>query len=264
MGNRIVVFAEERQKKILSILNEREKVTVKKLCDMFGISPVTARADLTELESKGMLKRTHGGAILASKTAMEDSFSIRERIHHNEKMQIAKKAKDFIHDGDSIILDSGTTILELARLLADKRDLTILTNDMRVASALENMNASFNIIVAGGALRQGYSCTVGPLTLEILKGIQVDSAFISTNSYAYGESGGFSTPDINQSQVKKKFIDIARKVYVLMDSSKLDSQSFSTFATLEDIDALIINKNLDDAFWTEIEKYGQGAQVVLA
>lgn len=264
MNNDVVVFAEERQKQILCILEEYGKVTVKEICELFNVSPVTVRADLRDLEARRLLKRTHGGAIPVSKTAMEDGVKLRERINHKEKLAIARKACEFINDGDSIILDSGTTTLELARLLQDKKNLTVLTNDLRIANLFESMDVSFNVIIAGGTMRHGYGCTVGPITLEVLKGLQVDKAFISTNSYAFGEMGGFGTPDLNQAQVKKRFIKIASHVMLLMDSSKLGERSFSTFATLQDIDMLIVDDAVDEDFFAEMEKFGQGVQVVLA
>ncbi len=262
MKNTEVLFAEERHQVILSLLKESDNTTIKQLCDLFKISAVTARSDLRELEQKGLLKRTHGGAISVSRSAVEDAFYVRENIQLTEKIAIATKAAQYIQDFDSIILDAGSTMVELAKKILNKKNLTVLTNDLRVAQALEHESSSFNIIVVGGLLRQGHGCVVGPMTIECMKNLRVDKAFISTNSYACGENGGFGTPDINQAQVKKEFIFAAQKSFILMDSSKIDTHSFANFASLNDINVIITNRSNDNKLQSDINKFGNQTKLV--
>jgi DeoR family fructose operon transcriptional repressor len=237
------LFVEERKAKILLLLKENSKLLVPDLCKIFNVSPATIRNDLRDLAQENKLRRTHGGAIPIGKTSFEPTYADKELVFENEKKRIALCAADLVEDGDTIAIDSGSTTLEFAKCLVEKekKRLTIVLNDIKIASCLEKIPDA-NIILLAGSLRHGYQCTVGPLALATLRGLNVDKAFMGTN--ALSSTKVFTTPDINQAEVKKCMIQIASETIMLCDSSKFNKVAFAEFATLEDIDKLITDTNL--------------------
>lgn len=237
------LFAEERREQILTLLRENTKITVIELCEGFDVSPATIRSDLRELEGAGKLRRTHGGAILAEKAAFEPDYKIREIKKIKEKQSIAKCAAKMIDDGDTIIIDTGTTTAELAKCLEDKRDLTVVTNDLQIAAHLES-HTSANVILTGGILRRRFQCTVGPIAIAALTGLNVDKVFMGANAFSIDK--GFTTPDIDQNEVKKAMLSIASERILLVDSSKFNQVTFLKFADLGSIDKLIMDDHLSE------------------
>lgn len=237
------LFAAERKQAILHRLRKQSKITVAELCEAFHVSPVTIRGDLRELESDGALKRTHGGAITAGKASFEAVSSFKETEHLEEKCRIAANAELLIEDGDTIVLDTGTTTLELAKRIVNKRNLTVVTNDLKIASYLETYSEDSNIIMVGGLLRRGFHCTVGAMAADALANLNADKAFMATN--AYSPEKGFTTPSIDQAEIKKLLMRISSEVIILMDSSKVGKVSFVKFADCSNIDKLICDDQLD-------------------
>lgn len=230
------LFAEERREQILKMLKENSKLLVPDLCTYFAVSPSTVRNDLRDLEAAGKLKRTHGGAIPVGKASFELNSQEKEVSHMEEKKRIALMAASLIEDADTIALDTGTTTLELAKVIIDKRDLTVVTNDLKIASYLEN-NSKINVILVGGMLRRGFHCTTGPSVQAQLDEYNVDKAFMAANALSLEK--GFTTPRIDLAEVKKTMISIASQVIFLLDSSKFGRISFTRFADLQDVDKII-------------------------
>ena len=235
------MFVEERKIKILEFINEHKKATVATLCDRFYVSGATIRNDLRDLEAANLLVRTHGGAMVKTKTGFELTTSQKQVCNLEQKQSIARTAIQLIEDGDTILLDTGTTTLELAKLLFPKRDITVVTNDLPIALLLEEAD-TFKVVFMGGLIREGFHCTVtyGNLNREMLSGLTVDKAFMGTNSFSL--ENGASTPDISHAETKKLMISIALKVILLCDSSKLGKTSFAQFARLEEIDLLVTDQ----------------------
>jgi DeoR family transcriptional regulator, fructose operon transcriptional repressor len=231
-----LVFVEERQRGILAYVVSQKKATVAELCSRFGVSSATIRNDLRDLEGGGKLVRTHGGAIVRGQARFEPDAAEKGPQHAAEKREIALLAAACIEDGDTIILDTGTTILELARVLDGKRDITVITNDLVIALSLE-AHPSATVHFLGGILRKRFHCTVGLRAEEGLRGITVDKAFMAANSFSL--ENGASTPDLQQADLKRTMISIATKVYLIVDSSKLGRSSFARFALTEDIDCIV-------------------------
>lgn len=230
------LFAEERREQILRLLHENMKIMVPELCTLFAVSPATIRGDLRDLEAEGKLRRTHGGAIPVSKIGFEPDSNTKEIEHIEEKQRIAACACSMIEDGDTIALDTGTTTMELAKLLPEKKNLTIVTNDIQIAAFLET-NAESNVILIGGALRRGFHCTTGSMTVEGLSALNVDKAFVASNAFTV--KNGFTTPTFEQAEVKRVMLSIASLNIVLMDSSKLGRITFLKFADIGDADRII-------------------------
>jgi DeoR family fructose operon transcriptional repressor len=232
------LFVEERKQKILEYIEERRKATVAQLCEHFRVSSATIRNDLRDLEAGNRLLRTHGGAMVKSKTGLELDSSQKRVQNLEAKRRIAACALELIEDGDRIILDTGTTTLELARLLDRRRDLTVVTNDLVIALLLEEFD-SVAVVFTGGLLRRRFHCTVsyGNTWRDTLAGLTLDKAFMGVNGLSFEK--GATTPDIAQAETKKLMIDIAVKVIFLCDSSKFGRTSFARFATLDQIDTVV-------------------------
>jgi DeoR family fructose operon transcriptional repressor len=231
-----LVFVEERKRDILEYVVAKKKATVSELCARFGVSSATIRNDLRDLEESGALVRTHGGAIVRVQARFEPDSAEKGPQHIAEKRAIAALALECIEDGDTIVIDTGTTTLELARMLGSKRDITVITNDLTIAMSLED-HPTATVHFLGGILRKRFHCTVGPRAEESLRELTVDKAFMGANSFSIEKGAG--TPDLQQADIKKAMMSIATKVYLLVDSSKLGRNSFARFALPEDIDCLV-------------------------
>jgi len=232
------LFVEERKLKILEYIEEHRKATVAELCDVFHVSSATIRNDLRDLEGAGLLIRTHGGAMVKTKTGLESDMNQRKVQHLAEKRAIAETALRLVEDGDTIILDTGTTTLELARILGQRADVTVVTNDLAIALALEDIE-TVKTVFMGGIVRRKFHCTVvgGLSSRDVFSGLTVDKAFMALNSFSIDK--GASTPDITHAETKKLMMSIAAKVILLFDSSKMGRNSFALFAPTDRIDAIV-------------------------
>lgn len=246
------MFAEERKLKIIAILNQNKKVTVAELVQLFNVSSATIRNDLRELNDKGQIIRTHGGAIIETGAGFEPDTNQKRDLNLAAKQQIARIAIELINDGDTVIFDTGTTTMELAKLLSLHRRVTIVTNDFEIARVLEEMN-SISVLMLGGEVRKKFHCTVGAAGINLLAQLSVDKAFMGTNSLSI--SKGASTPNIQQAETKKAMIASAKKVILLCSNHKLGKDSFAHFASLDHIDTLAIEQ-IDDHEKLEFEERG--------
>jgi DeoR family fructose operon transcriptional repressor len=259
MAKKEPLFAEERKMKILELLNENSKIIVPELCEYFGVSPATIRNDLRELENSGLLKRTHGGAIKNLQTRYELDTIQKQIKNLPEKQAIAKRAVELVEDGDTIAIDTGTTTLEFAKLLSSRKGITVVVNDIKIASYLE-YNTDANIILIGGMIRRHYNCTVGHMAINALKGLNVDKAFMATNGLSIKR--GLTTPDMSQAEVKRAMMDIASEIIVLCDSSKIENMAFVQFAPIDRVDRLITDDKIDDRDLNEFKMLGIEVDVV--
>lgn len=255
------LFAEERQEQIITLLSKNTKLLVPELCDYFQVSPATIRSDLRDLAAKGRLKRTHGGAIPISKTIFEPTSDDKKIQNSAEKQAIATLAADMVDNGDTIAIDAGSTMLELAKKLVKKQDLTIVVNDLNIALYLEQ-HTQANVIVLGGNLRKGQQCTVGPITLSALTSLNVDKVFLATNAFL--PEKGFMTPDMNQAEVKKAMLRCASEKIVLCDSSKIGKISFVEFAKLHEVDKLVTDSKIPSSIRRYLDEQQDSLQTYYA
>lgn len=239
------LFVEERKMKIIEYVEHHKKATVAELCDHFGMSSATIRNDLRDLESSKLIIRTHGGVMVKTKTGLELDSAQKEDQHLDSKRRLARVALDLIEDGDTVILDTGTTTLEIAKILDTRSDITVVTNDLAIASVLES-HPGATIVLMGGIVRKSFHCTVsaGDAGAQIISGLVVDKAFMGTNGLSL--SRGATTPDIATSQTKKLMVSMASSVIVVCDSSKLGRDSFAQFASLDQIDMIVTDGCRDD------------------
>lgn len=248
----IDMFAEERQRKIMSILNENGSVKVNELSEYFNVSEATIRRDLQEMDNKKFLKKTHGGAVKIYITNFEPSFIDKKDEKNQEKQSIAKYAANMINDGDTIILDSGTTTLEISKnIVAD--NVTVITNSIDIASELSN-KAGIKLILTGGELRNTTRAMVGHICDEMLRNFRVDKAFIGANGVSLTE--GVTTPDITEAQTKKAMINSANRAILVVDNSKLEKVCFSVMCSINDISTIITSGDVMQETANEFMKQG--------
>ena len=251
MSSNAATFAEERRAAILDMLEHSASVQVSDLARTFGVSAVTARADLDALEAAGKLRRTHGGAVSLHKAL---TVSIQDkRINHNvaAKQAIAQNAIELVEDGDSIIVDSGTTALEFVRALGARRDITVITADVTIANYIDDSLPQTDVILLGGTLRKGHRYLYGPLALRALEVLHADKAFLCPTSFV--PNRGLMTNFEQMAQVKSAFIEAASASIALIDATKVNAGGLMLFAPLEKIDTLVMDRDPEGIVAHQIE-----------
>lgn len=231
----------DRRVKILNLLEEEEHLQIVKLSKLFSVSEVTIRNDLSHLEQKGLLIRTRGGAIKQQRVGLDFRLSEKASQHRTEKQRIGKKAREFINNGDTIILDSGTTTLELSKNLTDFEDLTVITNAINIAGYLADLK-NIKVVVPGGSLRENSLSLVGTTAEDSLKNFYCDKVFMGVDGI--DTSYGISTPNIEEAHLNRVMIDVANELIVVADSSKFYRRSFAFISPIPSISTLITDKNI--------------------
>lgn len=252
------IFAEERKQIIVEIVNTNEKTTVAELCDRFSVSPATIRNDLRDLEDAGLLKRTHGGAISKKRATFEPNAYQKEVERMQQKRAIARMAAAYVNEGDSIAIDTGTTAFEFSKQLTDFKNLTVVTNDLQIASYLER-NAHAEIIMAGGEIRRNFHCTAGKRAVDSIKDLNVDRSFIAANGLSIKK--GLTTPNSDNAYFKKELVTMGSEVVLLADSSKMDKTSFVRFAGVGDVDVLITDDEADPEYLATLRELGMTVEI---
>ena len=236
------MFAKERHDQILEILRKDKKLLVHELSERLSVSAVTIRNDLRELEEQGLLVRTHGGAIPSSNTGYEEDSSKKETKNILQKEAIAKEAVRYVQNGDTIAIDTGTTALAFAHQLVDKKNLTVVTSDLKIALFLEE-NTDATVLLLGGMVRRGYHCNVGPLAEQALNQLYVDKCFMATNGVTVER--GLTTPNVEQASVKRMIIKHSNQVIVICDGEKVGRNALVSFSPVSDIHILITDASAD-------------------
>ncbi len=245
------MFAEERKSKITEMIKNGKSVRVSELAKQFGVSESTIRRDLTNLETIGMIKRTHGGAVDNFVTSFEPSFAEKEDKYAKEKERVGKLAASFIKDGDTIILDSGTTTKYIVPNITAK-NVTIITNSLNIAYELSN-NSNFEVIVTGGLLRTRTRALVGDIAQGTLRQFRVDKAFIGANGVSL--RFGVTTPNVIEAATKRAMMENAREIFLVIDSSKFDQVSFSLICPVNTIDYIVTDR-IEESERVQYEKIG--------
>lgn len=233
------MLATERHSKILENVNKEKNVTVAELSKLLDVSEVTIRKDLIKLEQEGLLSRVHGGASIASFLPLERSFMEKQTERMEEKARIARQAIHHVQPGDTLILGAGTTTMELAKLLGQVAELTVVTNAVNVAMEL-NSHGVHQVILIGGEMRAKSFAVVGAVAEDNLKKLSVYKCFIGADGIH--EKDGFSTLSLAESHVNRIMMERARKVYVLADHTKFGESHFSSFADLSAVDRIITDR----------------------
>lgn len=256
----IIAFAPQRRERLRRIVQSRRAVRVEELKAELGVSVATIRRDLDELEQSGALRRVHGGAVSLGDRIVEARFDSKAAEHAPEKQRIAAQAALLIEPDETIYLDSGSTCLELARLLLGRSDLTVVTNSLPAIVELAGKGRGPRLIVIGGELRPLSRAIVGPMTLLLLEQLFVDRAFMGTFGLSFDD--GLTTTDPAEAFTKARALTRAREVVLLVDASKFRTRSFAHAGRLEDIDVVITDATPDEE--AEIAFEHAGVRVLVA
>lgn len=247
------MLAVERRKKIMDLLYENQSVAVPELSRLFDITEETVRRDLAKLEKEGLLRRTYGGAVLSEGLHLELPISIREVTNKEAKEALGRIAADFVDDGDTIIMDSSTTVLQMAKFLREKKRLTVITNGLKIASELAPYE-NISVISTGGMLRSSSLSFVGHSAERAIANYNADKFFMSCKGVSLDkdvtESNEF------EAELKKRMIESAQRIVLLADHTKLDKVSFATICSLKDINIFITDETLSKQWESFMEDNG--------
>ncbi len=243
----------ERRAQILQELGHFPEITVTQLSDKFQVSEVTIRKDLNELKKRNLLTRIRGGAIRLPETNMEIDIAIKEKqlFAFKEKRAIGRLAASLIQENETVILDSGTTTLEIAKNLHHLNSLTIVTNAINIAIELSNYNR-FTVILLGGHLRKSSLSTVGPLTESTLKIFYCDKLFLGVDSFNLEK--GVSTPNIEEANINQTMMSMVKKTIAVFDSSKFNKRSFTFIAPVNKINTIVTDEGIDSEMKSQLKK----------
>lgn len=249
----------ERLDKIMKQIHTDGMVNAGKLAKQFQVSVETIRRDLETLENQGALKRVYGGAISNVSKGVERQYTSRELLRTAEKQAIALRAADLIKDGDTIVMDLGTTTLEVAKCLASKQYLTCLTNSLPVGMQMVK-NDSCRVFMLGGQLRKGDYSTSGFMADGGLENFRVDKAIIGASGISV--KNGVMDYHVEEAKVRRKMIEISEQVILVADSSKFGASTFVQICELDSIDQIITDWRIDPKTVQDIQ--ASQTQVIVA
>ena len=248
------MLASDRQSKIMEIITRDGSVKTSELVEIFEVSLETIRRDFDALEKQGLLEKVYGGAILKGKENKNMAYSFRKDKNISEKRELAKLAVDLINDGDTIALNASSTNLEIAKLMKDRfSHLTVITNSLMIANELAEI-AGINMILAGGIYNKNEYAFLGEVTARFFQNFSVDKIFLCVGGISL--KIGLTDYLMDEVLVEKKMLGIAEKVYVLADSSKIESNSLIKIDDLTKDMIIITDSNLDKELKNKYSKKG--------
>ncbi|MCK9509488.1 MAG: transcriptional repressor AgaR [Pigmentiphaga sp.] len=243
----------ERRARILQELRKQSEVSVNQLSDMFKVSEVTIRKDLNELKRKNLVARIRGGAIRVPETNLGVDIAIKDKqlFHYKEKSSIGKLAASLINENETILLDSGTTTLEVAKNLHTFQNLTIVTNAINIAMELLAYKR-FTVILLGGHLRDTSLSTVGPIAESTLKIFYCDKLFLGVDSFNLEK--GVSTPNIEEANINQTMMSMSKETIAVFDSSKFNKRSFTFISSVNEIDTIVTDEGIPADIRVQLRK----------
>jgi DeoR/GlpR family transcriptional regulator of sugar metabolism len=248
----------DRRQRLAYLVERRRVVRVQELVELFQVSDETIRRDLTALEREGMLRKTHGAA-LALPTRHESDFDRRLAERQAEKTAIGQRAMDFVEDGSTVILDSGTTALQFAKHIGVKRDVLVVTNAITNVTELL-LAPAISVVVIGGSVRSDTYDAVGDMAVANLRDLHVDRTFLTISSISV--RGGLTYPRLEEVGVKRAMIDAASEVILLADSSKFGREALVHVAPINVLSRVITTPGVDPDTIRQFEE--QGIEFIIA
>jgi len=247
----------ERRQQISALVRERGSVQVAPLAKQFGVSMQTIRKDLRFLETRGVMERSYGGGIRADavNVTAEPALEVKRSSHADEKVRIGKLAAAMVSPGESIVLDSGTTTLQIARFLPDDEDITVLTNDIDILSVLA-AKERLNIVMLGGMLRRRNRAFYGAQTVAALDDLRVDKLFLGVDGFDV--ECGITTHYEPEAMLNRKMVEAAREVIAVTDASKFGRVCLHRIITIENIHSLVTDGPVPDAIHSASDRFGFG------
>jgi DeoR/GlpR family transcriptional regulator of sugar metabolism len=239
----------DRQVNILKLLEENNQTSVNELSTRLGVSSATIRQDLSFLESEGLIKRVHGGAVLED----AEDLSNRLGVNYDKKLRIARKAAGLVNDGETILIESGSTNALLARELVKKKNITIITTNIYIARQLRKSKQA-DIIILGGLYQTGSESLVGKITRASLDQINFDKAFIGIDGYT--TEAGFTLRDLFRAEISSYIIKKASDAIIISDSTKFGKKELTNVCYLSDINRIATDNELNDIYQSEFRQAG--------
>ncbi len=243
---------ELRKKIIMDVLKDKDSVTTQEILEKCNASEITIRRDLSELEEKGLLIRTHGGA--TKKMAAEHLFTYKDKMNQNRenKENICKMASGYINDNDIIFIDCGSTLSFLPKYIQKKESLTVITNSLPIISELINFE-NIKLIMVGGEVMNERKAIYGHSAERAILQYHADKAFIGADGISL--SKGLTSYDEKEASITLKMAENADEVFLLCDSTKIEKNSFINFAPLSILNHVITDGELDPRFISKYKKH---------
>lgn len=243
----------ERQNKLMEFLKLNSASTVSDLASLLQVHEATIRRDLIKLDNKNLITRTYGGALIEKGVHSEPPFQKRMSIQYEEKRRIGNRAAELIENGDNIILDSGTTTLHIANAIRDRKNLTVITNDINIAAILRFSN-SIKVIVTGGTLFPESYVLNGLITDETLNSINIQKSFIGTPAIHHEK--GLTHFDEAFVSAKKGMVRAAKEIIVVADHTKISRVSTHFVTNINRVDYLVTGQEIEEANFKKLQDVG--------
>jgi DeoR/GlpR family transcriptional regulator of sugar metabolism len=250
---------ESRRRAIISAVESEGTVRVAELAKQFDVTEMTIRRDLTDLEHEGLVKRIHGGGISVRGHSYEPTLMLRNTVHIDEKKRIAKAAASLVMEGDCVALDVGTTTFEVARCLAGRRNLTIITPSLLIATVLVSL-PDIQLVLPGGIVRSGETSMIGDLSHRAFDIFHVDRLFMGVGGI--DAVAGFTEYNWDDTLVKQAMLKNAKEVIVVADSSKFERVATVKICPLAKVDVMVTNQSPTGKLAEEFSQ--AGVKVIVA
>ena len=245
--------SDDRKQQILNMIQANGNVKVYELSKLFGVSEVTIRTDLADMESKGLLSRIHGGAISSYKPYYSMNLNQRLEANQSAKVEIAQRISQLISPNDTIMLNSGTTTLLAFRKFPVEYNLNIVTNSVSIALEASS-NPNYNVVLIGGAVNTKYQFTFGADAVEQLKKYYADKLILSVDGVDV--SSGFTTYYDKEADIARTMIERSHTRIIAADNSKFKHSAFVKISDLSVADHIVTNSRCDKSFLKELREYG--------
>ncbi len=243
------MFPAERRRQIAQRVSEQGSLSITELSRVFNVSEMTIHRDLDALENMGLLQKTRGGALVSDQHMVPLDYRLRLKSHQEEKDVIGRCAATFIKDGDTILLDAGTTSLSVARYCRNFTNLTVFTNGPLIILELAKI-PGVEIYCTGGLLSKRTMAYVGPDAERVISKIRPDKCFIGANGFTIQE--GVTDPLPLESSIKRKMVEVSQEVYLVVTPDKFGHVAQHISAPLEAIDIIILNKDTPEHYFQEL------------
>lgn len=249
----------ERQKQILSLLSKQGRLSVSEIVEQFSISEATARRDLETLASQGKAQRVHGGVIAVEQAPPELPILEREGEQTDEKASIGCAAAERIADGETVFLGSGTTVLEAAKHLRNRKNLTVITNSLPVLNALAGIK-DITVVSLGGQLRESELSFIGHITEQALAELRVDKVIMGTRGISLEH--GLTNDYLPETLTDRAILKIGRTVIIVADHTKVNRVATALLASLKTMHIFVTDSNAEKKFLQSLKKLG--IEIVIA
>ena len=241
-----------RRVKILEVLNSEGQVTVSELSKKFNVTEVTIRNDLSHLAGKELLIKTRGGGLKIQRVGIDQHLNDKAKINSKEKQAIGKKASELINENDTIIIDSGTTTIEIAKNLSRIKNLTVITNALNIASQL--IRDEIKVIVLGGILRTASLSLTGPIGENSIKNFYCDKCFLGVDGI--DSQSGIYTPNLEEAHLNRMMINASKEVIIVTDSNKFKRKSFAHIAPINKVNMIVTDSKIPEDELKNLQSMG--------